>query len=414
MASVNIGGGNDQFNRYKMPQVMGKVEGRGNGIKTRIVNCVEVARALHRPPGYVCKFFGCELCAQTKISDAEGIYIVNGAFDQTVLAETLQKFIKMFVLCQKCALPETDLKIRKSGLINQVCNACGEETMCDMTHKLCTYIVNNPPDGKKKKVDGKKDKAARRAAKKKKGNGELEEDTEKAAKKLSKKSTKKVGEASEPTVDAGDIFFTADQFASTIDEQDDDEVQWSVDTSKEAQEERQRELGSAASILERAPVEDMWNRIRKLRGYIDGGKKASKVIAKAERIFGEEETIQGIVKAATVDESVLSVGQSVHERAIPVLKHLGTPMPTEAQEAFLDYFDWAATQDKKMKVSFPHILKHGYDDGILEEEVIIGWFNNVDTKEEVKDATRVIVDWLQNAEEDSDEEDEDEVDGNEE
>ena len=62
-------------------------EGRGNGIKTRIVNCYDVALALHRLAGHVCKFFGCELDAQTKIDYSEGIYIVNGSFQQNVLQD---------------------------------------------------------------------------------------------------------------------------------------------------------------------------------------------------------------------------------------------------------------------------------------------------------------------------------------
>ena len=48
-----------------MPRVQAKVEGKGNGIKTVLVNMVDVARSLARPPTYVTKFFGCELGAQT-------------------------------------------------------------------------------------------------------------------------------------------------------------------------------------------------------------------------------------------------------------------------------------------------------------------------------------------------------------
>ena len=40
----------DQFYRYKMPAVQAKIEGRGNGIKTNVVNMVDVAKALARPP----------------------------------------------------------------------------------------------------------------------------------------------------------------------------------------------------------------------------------------------------------------------------------------------------------------------------------------------------------------------------
>lgn len=51
MASINVNRGlSDQFYRYKMPKLQAKVEGKGNGIKTVIVNMVDIAKALNRPP----------------------------------------------------------------------------------------------------------------------------------------------------------------------------------------------------------------------------------------------------------------------------------------------------------------------------------------------------------------------------
>jgi len=61
---VNLAGTkpiDDPEYRYKMPLVFGKIEGRGNGIKTVIPNISDVAMSLHRSPGEVNKFFGCEL-----------------------------------------------------------------------------------------------------------------------------------------------------------------------------------------------------------------------------------------------------------------------------------------------------------------------------------------------------------------
>lgn len=67
MGTVNVNRDvTDVFYRYKMPRIAAKVEGKGNGIKTVIVNMAEVAKALGRPATYPTKYFGCELGAQTQ------------------------------------------------------------------------------------------------------------------------------------------------------------------------------------------------------------------------------------------------------------------------------------------------------------------------------------------------------------
>jgi translation initiation factor 5 len=143
-AIVNISGltpVDDPEYRYKMPTVYGKIEGKGNGIKTVIPNISDVGLALKREAGEVNKFFGCELGAQTTYNADTDRAVVNGAHDDRILQQMMHKYIELFVLCPNCRLPETEYKI-KSGAIYHKCMACGSKDMVDMSHKLCTYILS--------------------------------------------------------------------------------------------------------------------------------------------------------------------------------------------------------------------------------------------------------------------------------
>ncbi|KAN0125981.1 Domain found in IF2B/IF5 domain containing protein [Russula decolorans] len=144
----------DKFYRYRMPVLLTKIEGKGNGIKTVVPNMSDVARALSRPPTYPTKFFGSELGAQTSVDEKNDRYIVNGAHDAKRLRELLDAFIDKFVLCGSCKNPETDIIVTKNEMIVRDCKACGERTGVDMRHRLSTYILKNPPKKKNKSSKG--------------------------------------------------------------------------------------------------------------------------------------------------------------------------------------------------------------------------------------------------------------------
>lgn len=61
-----------------------------------------------------CKYFGCELGAQTQMDTKVGRYIVNGAHEGSKLQDMLDGFIRKFVLCPECDNPETEL-VRARG-----------------------------------------------------------------------------------------------------------------------------------------------------------------------------------------------------------------------------------------------------------------------------------------------------------
>lgn len=99
-----------------MPALICKGEGKGNGLKTVIVNMAEVAKALARPPAYPAKcilhnlipVFGGELGTQVKIDEKKNHYVINGSHEAKNLQTLLDVFIDKFVLCQACKNPETE------------------------------------------------------------------------------------------------------------------------------------------------------------------------------------------------------------------------------------------------------------------------------------------------------------------
>jgi translation initiation factor 5 len=262
MALQNIGAGNrdDAFYRYKMPRLVTKIEGRGNGIKTNVVNMVEVAKALARHPSYTTKYFGCELGAQSKFDEKTGTSIVNGAHETAKLAALLENFIKKYVQCYGCGNPETEVVITKTQMITLKCAACGFVSDVDMRDKLTTFILKNPPEQKK---IGKKDKQhMRRAEKERLKEGEAVDEEMKKVKKDSRK--KKAGEDDNKKQllvkkkgGSDDEESLLSPSSSQVDEEeenggekeedDDDGVEWQTDTSAEAAKRRITEQLTAAT-----------------------------------------------------------------------------------------------------------------------------------------------------------------------
>lgn len=300
--TTNIGGDARDMNyRYKMPILQTKIEGRGNGIKTVVVNMVDIAKSLHIHPAYPTKYFGIELGAQSTFNVATERAIVNGAHQAGDLAKLLEKFIAQFILCPNCKLPELKTTIRSSS-IKFECAACGASGPVKSAHRLVGYMTRNPPKSlttdakegerrKKKKGRGgpaegddeaEDDKAKESKPKKERTPEEKEErrlrkEAKKAkkAKKEEKKAKKKAEKEKKKEKDGKDSESEEDASSSDEDEEetkqqepkekaekdsgddssdsdseDDDGEDWHTDTSKAAI--RKRQEAELAAMLHTA------------------------------------------------------------------------------------------------------------------------------------------------------------------
>ena len=136
----------DPHYRYKMPRIQTVIQGSGNGIKTKWLNLAEVSNALKVPIEYPLKFIGRELGSNTEIKTNS--YLINGNHTIDKMQEILDKFIKKYVLCPKCKLPEIHGKIqvkKEKKEIKCKCRSCGAVSKLDSTHDFASYIQRSPP-----------------------------------------------------------------------------------------------------------------------------------------------------------------------------------------------------------------------------------------------------------------------------
>lgn len=375
----------DAFYRYKMPRLVAKVEGKGNGIKTVIVNMVDIARALDRPPTYVTKYFGCELGAQTQFDINAERYIVNGCHDGAKMQDMLDGFIKKFVLCEKCSNPETVLKVKKN-MIGASCRACGHIYALDMRHKLTTYIIKNPPE---------KDINAQGSSK-----------TEKKGKKDKDKDDKKAGS------DDG-----------KGDEEDDwDEGEWIEDTSDEAIAKRaQEQLTSGISGLvidsdmdksEEDRVNIFFKFVQVKKGLING--------AVSKEILAEAERLEIKNKAPVILCELLFNDKMFKEKQIKKYSNLllrFTQENPKGQKYLIGGMEKTVeTFEATLLPKVPHIFKELFEEDIVEEEVFLEWAKKVSKKnvskemaQKIHDKAAPFIKWLKEAEEESESESDDGV-----
>lgn len=193
----------------------------------------------------VIKYFGFELGAQTNIDPADDRWIINGAHEASKLQDYLDGFIQKFVLCKKCKNPETDVQI-KDGNITLDCKACGQRSEVDARLKLSSFILKHAP--KKGKKDKSTKKAERRAKKEREAKGENGHNSDEGSPNPGSNGNYSDGndENGDVELDAGsddELTRRINAEAKELDDPvQDKEIEWTVDTSEEAQKARAAQL----------------------------------------------------------------------------------------------------------------------------------------------------------------------------
>ncbi|XP_010511132.1 PREDICTED: probable eukaryotic translation initiation factor 5-1 [Camelina sativa] len=439
MALQNIGASNrdDAFYRYKMPRMMTKIEGRGNGIKTNVVNMVDIAKALGRPPAYTTKYFGCELGAQSKFDEKTGTSLVNGAHDTSKLAGLLENFIKKYVQCYGCGNPETEILITKTQMLQLKCAACGFISDVDMRDKLTSFILKNPPEQKKSSKDK---KSMRRAEKERLKEGEAADEELRKIKKeaASKKKAATTGTSKDKVLKKKDHSpprSQSDENEQADSEEDDDDVQWQTYTSREAAEKRMKEQLSAvtadmvmlSTIEEKKPAVEVKKAPEVL--HENGNSKIpdnahEKLVSEIKELLSSGSSPTQLKTAlasnsATPQEKMDALfsalfggaGKGFAKEVIKKKKYLVALMMIQEDAGApqqmvllngIESFCMKASAEAAKEVAL--VIKGLYDEDLLEEDVIVEWYNKGIKGSPVLKNVTPFIEWLQNAESESEEE----------
>ncbi|CAH2090606.1 unnamed protein product [Euphydryas editha] len=415
MGSVNVNRNvADAFYRYKMPRICAKVEGKGNGIKTVIVNMPEVAKALGRPATYPTKYFGCELGAQTQFDFKNERFIVNGSHDSAKLQDLLDGFIRKFVLCPECDNPETELIVStKRNTISQGCKACGYHGPLEFNHKLNTFILKNPPAADpslqgSSLTEGNRGKRSKRSGPA--ANGTNHDGENPDAK----------NESDVPVTPTTPNPKSTKSKKNKAADDDDDDVNWTVDVSEEAVRARMQDLTEGAKSMtlsedseknekQRMDLFYSFLKQRSDAGDVEGARAITDILHEAERL---EVKSKALLVAFEVLVGANTLAADVKRHRVLLLR-LARADP-RAPRAALHALTALAATSPALLPRVPAVLKLLYDLDIVEEKTVLEWASKPSRKfapkEVVADVLRraqPFLDWLQQADEEDDSSEED-------
>jgi translation initiation factor 5 len=328
------------------------------------------------------------LGAQSKWDKTNDRAVINGKFEYPQFEQLLNDFVKKFVCCYRCHLPECSMSIDKHENVKLNCKACGHVSTVPPKEKMLTFVIKNPPAN--------------------------------------------IGKHVKATATATTVTEQVPTIRKST--QDDDDV-WDTDVSEEAIKKRREEEGLSGRIKDMTMDSDEEDKKKKkkseeeeaegeivpptdvLKNFLSVKKDATpgQVLAAVKKIK-EDYQLNDKDAVCLMFESFFdkNIETQIPIRA-PVLKPF--IKSSSAQKIILGYTEeLCGVKEPKLLVKVPKILLLFYDNDLLEEEVITEWHGKKKSRFvkdkgivlKIREAAKPFIEWLQNAEDDDDEEDGDE------
>ena len=144
---INMDGSDIPFYRYVMPSAQIKVEGTTKMIKTVLTNINAVADCCKRPPEYLVTFLGQEFSVNSKFDKDIDKFYISGKHDVLKVQNVIFKFIKDYVMCFKCKVPDTIPIVtgnKKNSTVSLKCRCCNFIKELDNSDRFVKFMVQHP------------------------------------------------------------------------------------------------------------------------------------------------------------------------------------------------------------------------------------------------------------------------------
>lgn len=152
MPLININNTTDPDFRYKINVIEISTNSTKDGCLTFLNNITKVSDQIGHNPKTLIKYISINL--GTKCNETD--FWIQGHHTQELIQEIIFQFIKTFVLCPKCSVPELQydtIKIKKYFIIKTHCLGCGfdnkiiPDTLKKNNKKIFDKIVNDIKTG---------------------------------------------------------------------------------------------------------------------------------------------------------------------------------------------------------------------------------------------------------------------------
>jgi translation initiation factor 2 beta subunit (eIF-2beta)/eIF-5 len=137
--SININNSNDDSYRYKMEKIIITFGGNGNGVFTTINNIEAISKSLNTPEEILSKYLGHYI--SSNYNEKKKTYTGHHHSDSLQLG--IFQYIKCFILCPTCGIPELNYEISKCKDAIICCSACGKIQTINPKNKVDIKCFDN-------------------------------------------------------------------------------------------------------------------------------------------------------------------------------------------------------------------------------------------------------------------------------